>query len=78
MRPDPPAVLPEPAYPGHFEVRYLSKDGNIRFKRHQLFVSTALAHEYVGLEEVADGVWSLYFYDRLLARLDERTFTLSG
>lgn len=73
-----PAVLPEPEYPGHFEVRWLSKDGNIRFKRHQLFVSTALAHEWVGLEEVADGVWSLYFCDRLLGRIDERDFKLSG
>jgi len=73
-----PAALPGPEYPGHFEVRWLSKDGNIRFKRHQLFVSTALAHEWVGLEEIEDGVWSVYFYDRLLARLDERTFQFSG
>ncbi len=68
-----PDVLPEPRYPGHFEVRWLSKSGNIKWKRQQLFVSQALAHEWVGLEEVADGVWSLYFYDRLLARLDERS-----
>ena len=67
-----PKVLPEPEYPGHFEVRWLSKSGNIKWKRQQLFVSQALAHEWVGLEEVEDGVWSLYFYDRLLARLDER------
>ncbi len=71
-----PEVVPEPEYPGHFEVRFLSKDGNIRFKKHQFFVSKALAHEYLGLEEVADGVWSLHFYDRLLARFDERDFKL--
>ena len=71
-----PAVLPEPEYPGHFEVRYLSKDGNVRFKTRQFFVSQALSHQYVGFEEVDDGVWSLYFYDRLLARLDERDFKL--
>jgi hypothetical protein len=68
-----PERLLEPEYPGHFEVRFLSKDGNIRFKKHQFFVSKVLAHEYLGLEEIADGVWSLYFYDRLLARLDERS-----
>ena len=67
-----PTELPEPEYPGHFEVRWLSKSGNIKWKRQQPFVSQALAHEWVGLEETADGVWSLYFYDRLLARLDER------
>ena len=68
-----PERLLAPEYPGHFEVRFLSKDGNIRFKKHQFFVSKVLAHEYLGLEEIADGVWSLYFYDRLLARLDERS-----
>ena len=73
-----PAVLPEPEYPGHFEVRYLSKDGNVRFKRRQFFVSQTLAHEHVGFEEVGDGVWDLYFFNRLLARLDERDFKLRG
>ena len=73
-----PEVLPEPEYPGPFETRYLSRSGNIKFKRRQLFVSQALAHEWVGLEETADGVWDLYFCDRLLARLDERVFKLRG
>jgi hypothetical protein len=36
------------------------------------------AHQEVrhALEETADGIWSVYFYDVLLARLDERTFKL--
>ncbi len=71
-----PTVLPEPEYPGHYEVRYLSKDGNVRFKTRQFFVSQTLAHEHVGFEETGDGVWDLYFFDRLLARLDERDFKL--
>ena len=73
-----PGVLPEPEYPGHFEVRYLSKDGNVRFKTRQIFVSQTLGHEHIGLEETADGVWDLYFFDRLLARLDERTWKLTA
>ena len=50
-----PEVLPEPEYPGHFEVRYLSKDGNVRFKTKQVFVSQTLGHEHIGLEETAAG-----------------------
>ena len=73
-----PDVLPEPDYPGHFEVRYVSRDGAIRLKKRQAFVSQALGGEHVGLEETADGVWDLYFSDRLLARLDERTWKLSA
>ena len=73
-----PDALPEPEYPGHYEVRYLSKDGNVRFKSRQFFVSQTLSHEHVGFEEVGDGVWDLYFFDRLLARLDERTWKLTA
>ena len=73
-----PAALPKPQYPAHFEVRLLSKDGNIRFKNRQFRVSGALAHERLGLEEVDDGVWSMYFYDVLLARLDERDFKVKA
>lgn len=71
-----PAPIPEPAYRGHFEVRWVSKAGTFRFKHRQLFISQALRHEWIALEEVADGVWSVYFYDVLLARLDERDFKL--
>lgn len=31
-----PRRLPEPEYPGHFEMRYLSKSGNIKWKRQHL------------------------------------------
>ena len=73
-----PETLPAPSYPGHYEVRRVSKCGTYKWKRHQLFISQALGHEWVGFEEVDDGVWWVYFYDRLLARLDERGFKLHG
>lgn len=71
-----PAHLPDPAYAGHCEVRRVSTAGMFRFKQRQLFISQTLSHEWIGLEEVADGLWSVYFYDVLLARLDERDFRL--
>lgn len=71
-----PSVLPEPQYPSHFEVRWISSAGTVKFKKHQFFVSTALKHEHIAFEEVADGLWSVYFYDVLLARLDERDYVL--
>ena len=39
-------------------------------------MSDTLLQEDIALEETADGMWSVYFYDVLLARLDERTFKL--
>jgi hypothetical protein len=35
-------------------------------------LSGVLAHEQVALEEVDDGIWSVFFYNTLLGRLDER------
>ena len=35
-------------------------------------VTTTLAHEWVGLEEVGDGLWDVYFSGLRLGRLDER------
>jgi transposase InsO family protein len=74
-RPSPrlfPSVLPEIEYPGHFEVRRVSRNGGIRWRRGWLNVSHPLIDEYVGLEEVDDGIWDLYFGSMLLGRFDER------
>lgn len=67
-----PTQVPEPNYPPHMQVRWVSNAGTFRFKRHQIFVCRPLIHEYIGLEETADGIWSIYFYNVVVARLDER------
>jgi putative transposase len=73
-----PATLAEPEYPGHCLVRRVSNAGTFRFKSRQLFLSDTLLQEWIALEETGDGLWSIYFYDVLLARLDERDFKLRG
>ena len=64
--------LPAPQYPGHAEVRKVSSSGTIKFKATPVFISEVLEGERVALEETADGIWSLTFYDVLLGRLDQR------
>lgn len=71
-----PQELPGPEYPGHFEVRRVSRAGTFRFHTRQLFLSDTLLEEWIGLEETDDGIWSIYFHDVLLARIDERTSKL--
>lgn len=71
-----PRRCPEPQYPGHAEVRKISTTGEIKFKNRPLFVSAVLAGEYVGLEEIDDGVWNLLFDNVLLGRFDEPTWTI--
>lgn len=71
-----PAREPLIEYPGHFEVRRVSRNGGIRWSKSWLNVSSVLAEEQVGLEEVEDGIWSLFFGTVLLGRFDERRFKL--
>ena len=40
--------------------------------------ATSLKQNLIGLEEVDDGVWSIYLCNVLLARLDERDFIIRG
>ena len=56
-----PNKLPPLAYPDRFEVRYVSDNGGIRWNKGWVNVSITCAEEYVGLEEIDDGVWSVYF-----------------
>jgi len=63
-------------YPGHFEVRRVYAHGDIRIWGRRLFVSEALRGEYVGFEEIDDGIWDLCFCAVRLARLDIRTWCL--
>ena len=59
-------------YPDRFEVRYVSANGGIRWKRQWVNVTTAIIGEYVGLEEIDDGLWDVYFGPLKLGRLLER------
>jgi putative transposase len=66
-----PDELPDVEYPAHFEVRWVSKIGVVNWKRKRIFVSTALAHEPLGFEHVAEDLWSVFFGTMLLGRLKE-------
>ena len=67
-----PRELPRIEYPGHFEIRLVSRNSGIRWKRHWVCVTHTLGGEYVGLEEVDDGLWDVYFGPVKLGRMDER------
>jgi putative transposase len=73
-----PDRLQRPEYPAHMEVRRVSHAGTFRLKAKQPFLSNALADEYIGLEEVGDGVWNIVYYETLLGKIDERTRKITG
>jgi putative transposase len=65
-------------YPAHFLVRRVSRDGTIRVFSNQVFVSNTLQEDYVGLEEVADGVFDLYFCFYQIGRYDLQSNKIQG
>jgi putative transposase len=81
----PPATLYHPSprayrgpvepleYPGHFELRKVSRNGGIRWQKAWVNVSHVLAEETVGLEAIADGLWDVYYRSVKLGRFSERT-----
>jgi transposase InsO family protein len=71
-----PARIPPLEYPDRFEVRYVSANGGIRWNEAWVNVSTVCAGQYVGLEEIDDGVWNLYYSTLNIGRLDERTMKI--
>jgi putative transposase len=80
----PPAACDEPSprkrptkpppleYPDRFAVRYVSANGGIRWNHQWVNVSHVCIGASVGLEELADGVWTVYFGPLKLGRLRAR------
>ncbi len=68
-----PQDVSDPQYPGHYETRRIGKQGMLKLRGIQVYLSEALRHELVGLTEVEDGRWRVKFGSLELATFDERT-----
>lgn len=64
---------PTVEYPAHYEVRRINDGGCMKWHGRSIFLTRVLTHEYVGLEAVDDGIWSVNFGPCLLGRFDETT-----
>jgi transposase InsO family protein len=66
-----PLVLPEMTYPEDMALRWVKAQGDISWRNHHIYLSETLAGELVGLREVADDRWDIYFGPVRLAQLDD-------
>ncbi len=66
-----PEKLPEPEYPGHYEVRSVQSEGFIYWRGREVLVSKTLRGERIGLEEVDERIWAVHFCAVELARFHE-------
>lgn len=58
-------------YPSHYDVRLVSNNGGLRWNTHRVPVSHTLIQEYIGFEEIDDGIYNVYYCDFLIGRFFE-------
>ena len=63
-------------YPDHFEVRRVSRNSGIRWRARWVQVSQTLAEEYIGFEEIEDGIYNVYFCELLIGRFVEEAMKI--
>jgi putative transposase len=66
-----PERLPPLEYPAHFQTRYVSHNNGFRWRSQCVRVSSTVVGEYLGLEEIDNGVWDVYYGALKLGRLLE-------
>lgn len=65
-----PLILPEMAYPDDMLVRSVKSQGDISWKGRHIYLSETLAGERVGLKQITDRLFDIYFATVRLAQLD--------
>jgi hypothetical protein len=65
-----PDKLPELTYPDYYQCYRVRKTGVIYSHNGQIYISHLLQGETVGLEEVDDGIWDVYFGPIRLGYID--------
>ena len=77
-RPSPrrmPERLPDIEYPGHYRVVHVSSHGVAYSFGKFIYVGHLLTGERIGLDEIADGIWNIYFGPVSLGHFDVREAT---
>jgi len=65
-----PMILPEMTYPDDMIIRSVHSQGDLRWKNYQIYLSETLAGEVVGLRQISNRIWDIYFGTIRLAQLD--------
>ncbi len=65
-----PLIVPEMTYPDNMLIRFVKSQGDISWKSRHVYLSETLAGEPVGLKQISDRWYEIYFGPILLAYLD--------
>src|SRR5262249_42261367 len=72
-RPFPRRVPDQPEYPSHMVIRRVARSGAVNWSGVHVQIGRVLTHEVVGLEQVTEQYWKVYFGPLLLGLLDDHT-----
>lgn len=64
-----PSKLPEIDYPGYFDTRRVSPNGVIYIGNRNVYISHLLRGQDIGLEQIDDDQWEVYFSFYRLGRV---------
>lgn len=67
-----PERLPELNYPDYYDVKKVSSNGVVYWRNHMVYISHLLKDEWVGLDEIDDGLWVVHYGPIELGRFNER------
>jgi transposase InsO family protein len=68
-----PRQMPEPEYPDSMRVLTVKSHGHFRWNKRDVFLREVLWGERIGLEQIDDGIFTVYFAHLPLAQFDART-----
>jgi len=71
-----PLRLPEIEYPNDYQIRKVLHQGDIKWKSIHIYLSETLAGEHIGLKQIDDRYYQIYFSNISLAVLDSFTFKI--
>jgi putative transposase len=67
-----PSRIDPVEYPAHYETRMVGRRGEMKWHGKHTFIGLSFVGKRIGLVEIDDGVWSLFFSIIELGRFDER------
>lgn len=71
-----PLKLPAVEYGPGFVVRHVRHNGEIKWRGQLIYLSETLGQEPIGLKQVDQDRWEIYYSFHLLGQLDDRTSTI--
>ena len=67
-----PERIPDPEYPASMKVMWVCRTGAIRWKSfYWVYITRSLQSKYVGLEEIGNGIWKVFYRNVFLGYFNE-------